>query len=121
MIKHFEELDEHYNGTMIQIHSLSFSTDVSSNEVFTYKEAMNQEDAHLFIEAIKKWHAMNRKIIGLQSLAQQLPKQLNQFKLFSHFNESDAQIVHLSSIKQDCVLMAECNNGKQITGRHIHQ
>jgi hypothetical protein len=37
MIKHFEELNEHYDGTMNQIHFLSFSTDISSNEVFTYK------------------------------------------------------------------------------------
>jgi hypothetical protein len=35
MIKGFEELNEHYNGTMNQIHFLSFSTDVSSNKVFT--------------------------------------------------------------------------------------
>jgi hypothetical protein len=35
VIKHFEELHEHYDGTMNQIHLLSFSTDVSSNEVFT--------------------------------------------------------------------------------------
>jgi hypothetical protein len=54
MIKHFERLNEHYNGTMNQIHFHSFSTDVSSNKVFTYKEAMAQEDAHLFVEAMQK-------------------------------------------------------------------
>jgi hypothetical protein len=54
MIKRFEELNEHYNGTMNQIHVLSFSTDVSSNEVLTYKEAITQEDAHLFVEAMQK-------------------------------------------------------------------
>jgi hypothetical protein len=54
MIKRFQELNEHYNGTMNQIHFLSFSTDVSSNEVFTYKEAMTQEDAHLIVEAMQK-------------------------------------------------------------------
>ncbi len=53
-IKCFEELNEHYNGTMNQIHVLSFSTDVSSNKVFTYKEAITQEDAHLFVEALQK-------------------------------------------------------------------
>jgi hypothetical protein len=37
MIKRFEELNEHYDGTMNQILALSFSTDVSSNKVFTYK------------------------------------------------------------------------------------
>ncbi len=51
-------------NTINQIHFLSFSTDVSSNEVFTYKEAMTQEDrwkeamtqedANLFVEAMQK-------------------------------------------------------------------
>ncbi len=54
VIKCFEEFNEHYDGTMNQIHFLSFSTDLSSNKVFTYKEAMTQEDAHLFIEAMQK-------------------------------------------------------------------
>ncbi len=45
---------EHYDGTINQIHFLSFSTDLSSNKIFTYKEAMTQEDAHLFIEAVQK-------------------------------------------------------------------
>ncbi len=54
VIKRFEEFNEYCNGTMNQIHFLSFSTDVSSNKVFTYKEAMTQEDAHLFVEAMLK-------------------------------------------------------------------
>jgi hypothetical protein len=54
VIKRFEELNEHYDGTTNQIHFLSFSTDMSSNKVFTHKESMNQEDAHLFIEAMQK-------------------------------------------------------------------
>jgi hypothetical protein len=54
MIKHFEELNEHYDGTMNQIHFLSFSTDVSSNEVFTYKKAMTRKDAHLFVATMQK-------------------------------------------------------------------
>ncbi len=53
MIDRFEELNEHYDGTMCQIHFLSFSTDVS-NKVFTYKEALTQEDTHLFVEAMQK-------------------------------------------------------------------
>jgi hypothetical protein len=54
MIKRFEELNEHYDGIMNQIHFWSFSTEVSSNEVFTYKEAITQEDAHLIVEAMQK-------------------------------------------------------------------
>ncbi len=54
VIKRFEDLHKHYDGTMNQIHSLSFSTDVISSKVFTYKETMTQEDAHLFVEAMQK-------------------------------------------------------------------
>ncbi len=54
IIEHFEELNEHYDGTVNQIHFLSFSTDISSNKVFTYKETITQEDAHLFVEAMQK-------------------------------------------------------------------
>ncbi len=56
VIERFEELNEHYDGTMNQIHFLFFSTDISFNKVFTYKEAMHQEDAHLFVEAMQKDH-----------------------------------------------------------------
>ncbi len=59
LIKCFEELNEHCNSTMNQIHFLSFSTDVSSNKVSTYKEAMTQEDTHLFVEAMQKEVADN--------------------------------------------------------------
>jgi hypothetical protein len=41
VIKRFKELDKHCDDTMNQIYFLSFSTDVSSNKVFTYKEAMH--------------------------------------------------------------------------------
>ncbi len=65
VIKPFEELNEHYDGTMNQIHFLSFSTDVSSNKVITYKEAMTQEDTHLFIEAMQKEVADHVFVLGL--------------------------------------------------------
>jgi hypothetical protein len=54
MIKCFEDLNEHYNGTINQIHFLSFSMDISSNKVFTYKGDITQEDAHLFAEPMQK-------------------------------------------------------------------
>jgi hypothetical protein len=54
IIKCFEELHEYVDGAMNQIDFLSFSTDISSNKVFTYKKAMIQEDALLFVEATQK-------------------------------------------------------------------
>jgi hypothetical protein len=53
-INHFEELYEHYDSTMNHIHFLSFTTVVSFNKVFSYKEAITQEGAHLFVEAMQK-------------------------------------------------------------------
>ncbi len=122
MIKCFEELNEHYDGTMNQIHFLSFITDVSSNEVFTHKEAMTQEDAHLFIEAMQKEVADHEQknhwtIVHCSTV----PKPLSQFRLSVCSNVSNVQMVHLSNIKLDCVLMGECNNGAQTTGKHTHQ
>jgi hypothetical protein len=75
---------------------LSFSTDVSSNKVFTYKEAMTQEDTHLFVAAMHK-------------------------EVADHELQNHWTIVHSSNIKLDCVLMGECNNGAQTTGKHTHQ
>ncbi len=49
-----DEFNEHNDGTMNQFHILSFSTDVSSNKAFTYKEAITQEDTHMFFEAMQK-------------------------------------------------------------------
>jgi hypothetical protein len=62
VIKPFEELHEHYNSTMNQIHFLSFSTDVSSNKVFTHKEAMTQEDTHLFVEAVMQTEVADHEL-----------------------------------------------------------
>jgi hypothetical protein len=54
MLKHFEELNDHYDGTVNQIQFLSFSPDVSYNKVFAYKEVITQEDTHLIVEAMQK-------------------------------------------------------------------
>ncbi len=121
VIKCFEELHKHYDGTKNTIHVLSFSTDVSSNKVFTYKEVMTQEDTHLFVEVMQKEVANNCKIIGPQSIAQLFTELLSQFRLSGHSSVSDVQMVHSSIIKLDCALMAECNTGAQTTGKHTHQ
>ncbi len=107
---------------MNQIHFLSFSTDVSFNKVFTYKEAMTQEDAQLFVEAMQKEvadHEMQNHwtIVHCSTVSEPL----SQFRLSSHSSVSNFQMVHLSSIKLDCVLMTECINVAQTTGKHTHQ
>jgi hypothetical protein len=122
VIKCFEELHEHYDGTLNQIHFLSFSTDVSSNEVFTYNEATTQEDAHLFIEAMQK-EVADHELQNHWTIVHcsTVPRTAKPFRLSGHSSISNIQMVHLSSIKLDCVLMVECNNGAQTAGEHTHQ
>lgn len=53
----FHEVNELYDGTCNQIHFMAFSTlsdAVASNEVFTYAQAMKQDDVDDFVEAMKK-------------------------------------------------------------------
>ncbi len=121
MIKRFEKLNEHYNGSMNQIHFLSFSTDISFNEVFTYKEAMTQEGAHLFIEAMQKevadhelrnhWTIVHRSTVPITA------KTIQAIWSFKCKQRPDGTL----DIKLDCVLVAECNNGAQTTEKHTHQ
>ncbi len=120
MIKCFEELNEHYDGTTNQIHFLSFSTDISSNKVFTYKEAMNQEDAHLFVEAMQKEVAdhelRDHWTIVPHSTVPKTAKPIQAMWSFKQKRRPDGTLG-----KHKGVLMAECNNGEQIAGRHIHR
>ncbi len=123
VIKCCEELNEHYDGTTIQIHFLSFSTDISSNKVFTYKETMNQEDAHLFVEAMQKKEVADHELQDHWTIVPHstVPKTAKPIHAIWSFKRKRRPDVHLPNIKQDYVLMVECNNGEQITGRHIHQ
>ncbi len=97
MIKCFEELNEQYNGTMNQIHFLSFSTDISSNKVFTYKKAMTQEDAHLFVETMQKEvadHELgNHWTIVYCSTAPRAAKPIQAIWSFKHKQRPDGTLV----------------------------
>jgi hypothetical protein len=42
IVRKYEELIEHYDGTMNQLHMLSFTTD-ASNDVFTFKQTYDQK------------------------------------------------------------------------------
>ena len=50
----FHEVNELYDGTLNQVHHFLFSTDISSNECFTFREAMQQEDKMSFVVAMEK-------------------------------------------------------------------
>ena len=51
-INKFEELNEHYDGTVNQLHFLLFLTEKTTNEVYTYNQIMKQQDKLQFIEAM---------------------------------------------------------------------
>jgi hypothetical protein len=105
---------------MNQFHFLSFSTDASSNKVFTYKEALAQEDAHLFVEAMQK-EVADHELQNHWTIPKLFQEPLSRFRLSGHLNVNNVQTVHLLNITLDCVFMAECNNGAQTTGKHTHQ
>ena len=54
IIKRFDELNEHYDGTINQMHLFSYVTDVSTNEVFTFTQAMKEDDRMDFVSAMEK-------------------------------------------------------------------
>jgi hypothetical protein len=53
-VNRFHEVHELYDGTMNEVHHLMYHTDISSNECFTFKQAMKQEDKMSFVEAMEK-------------------------------------------------------------------
>ena len=69
-INRFHEVNELYDGTMNEVHQLMYSTDISSNECFTFKQAMKQDDRLSFVTAMEKeindheernhWHVVHR-------------------------------------------------------------
>ena len=44
IIFRFEELNKNYDNTINEMHLFSFLTDISSNKVFTFHQAMKQDD-----------------------------------------------------------------------------
>ena len=48
------EVNELYDGTMNEIHSFMYSTDITTNECFTFQNAMKQEDKLNLLDAMEK-------------------------------------------------------------------
>ena len=53
-VNRFHECNELYDGTLNQLHNFALTADVASNEVFTYQQAMRQDDRDKFIQAMSK-------------------------------------------------------------------
>ena len=54
IVRRFEEANEHYDGTVNEMHLFSYLTDVSTNEVFTLRQAMKEDDRMDFVAAMEK-------------------------------------------------------------------
>ena len=54
LVNTFHECNELYDGTINQIHNYAFATELANNEVFTFTQAMRQDDRGLFLEAMEK-------------------------------------------------------------------
>ena len=54
LVRRFEEANKHCNGTLDEFHFVSLLTDTSLNNVFTYRQALKQDDWCDFVTAIEK-------------------------------------------------------------------
>ena len=61
VMNRFHEVNEMYGGTLNEVHHLLYATDISSNESFTFQNAMKQDDKLSFIDATEKEISTNNK------------------------------------------------------------
>ena len=54
VMKRFHEVNELYDSTLNEFHHLLYATDISSNDSFTFWNAMKQDDKLAFVDAIEK-------------------------------------------------------------------
>ena len=54
VVNRFHEVNELYDGTLNKVHHMMFLTDVSTNECFTFRDAMKQEDKLSLVDAMEK-------------------------------------------------------------------
>ena len=57
----FHEVNKLYDGTMNVVNHFYFPTDISSNECFTFQNAMKQEYRMLLVEAMEKYIKANEE------------------------------------------------------------
>ena len=50
----FHKVNELYDGTLNEVHHLLYTTDISSKDSFTFRNAMKQDDKLAFVDAKEK-------------------------------------------------------------------
>ena len=61
VMNRFHEVNELYDGTLNEVHHLLYATDISSNDSFTFRNAMKQDDKLAFIDAMEKEISNHKK------------------------------------------------------------
>ena len=54
VLNRFQEVNELYDRTLNEVHHLMYSADIITNECFTFRNAMKQEDKMSFVDAMEK-------------------------------------------------------------------
>ena len=49
----FHKVNELYDGTLNEVHHLLYANDISSNDRFTFQNAMKQDDKLAFVDAME--------------------------------------------------------------------
>ena len=119
LVNRFHESNELFDGTFNAVHNV-LTTDVSTNEVYTYSQVMKQDDIEDFLRAMEEevsaheqcnhWTMVRRDNCHLVS---------RPFVPFGPLNVKDSPTDGLINTKRVSVRMEVCSNGGRITGRHI--
>ena len=54
VLNQFHEVNELYYVTMNEVHHLMYSADITTNECFTFRNSIKQEDKISFVDAMEK-------------------------------------------------------------------
>eukprot|EP00956_Cyclotella_meneghiniana_P015821 scaffold24563_cov43-Cyclotella_meneghiniana.AAC.9 len=115
LVHRFHEANELFDGTLNVLHNSVLTTDVSTNEVYTYAQVMKLDDVSDFLKAMedevlahesrKHWTVVPRSSLppGVKTIRTIWSFKCKRFP--------DGRI-------NKHVCMEECNNGGRITGRH---
>ena len=63
LIRQFEEVNEHFDNAINGMHLFSLTTDISTNETFTYHTAMKEKDRMQFIQAMAEHFSSKSSMI----------------------------------------------------------
>ena len=54
VMNRFHEVNELYDGNLNEVHHLLYATNISSNDISMFRNAMKQDDKLAFVDAMEK-------------------------------------------------------------------